>query len=103
MKSRTSQYAFATLVSAACALLLFELGSFIVLNYYVLSRDPSAFYNKPDVDRQAYESYLRDRQAVLGWPYAVRPTDSTLDTAESRPIPSFPAPGEARYSRDFSS
>ena len=36
----------ATLIAAIWMLLLFELGSFAVLNYYVYPKDTSAFYER---------------------------------------------------------
>ncbi|MDH3771474.1 MAG: hypothetical protein OET79_10900, partial [Nitrospirota bacterium] len=100
--SRLSLYFVATIISAIGALLLFELGSFAALNYYVYPRDQYAFYDKPDVDRERYELYLRDRHPVLGWP--VKSVDSKLDLAGSRPIPLFPDPGNecvATYGDSF--
>ncbi len=93
MGSRLSLYFVATLISAVVVLLLFEMGSFIVLNYYVYPRDGSAFYEKPIIDQERYESYLEYRHPVLGWPSIKSPDGSKRRLDESRHTPSFPEPG----------
>ncbi len=89
-KHRPSLYFIMLLLVAIGMLLLFELGSFVALRFYVYPRDRSAFYELPEIDQRDYASYRRERHPTLGWP---RPSDPDELHFEARAIPSYPTPG----------
>lgn len=90
---RSSLKVAALLAALAVMLLLLELTSAAALKLYIHPNDRSAFYEPPVIERERYELYLRQRDPVLGWPFRANPDGSKLDDAGSRPIPSFPEPG----------
>jgi hypothetical protein len=92
--SRRSFYIVAALISVIGLIILVELGSYVSLNYYVSLRDGSAFYKKPLISREDYAMHLRNRHPVLGWPSAETLSGPLHDSSGSRPIPSFPDPGQ---------
>ncbi len=92
-KPRSSVKAAAYAVTGVLILLLFELGSFVVLTYVVEPRDQSAFYEPPEIDPVAYAQYRQHRDPQLGWPFVGDADVQHRDAAGSRRIPTFPEPG----------
>jgi len=91
--SRFSRTIKTIAIQLIVALVLFEIGSYFVLKYYVYPRSPSAFYHRPEIAAGEYEQYLRDRHPVLGWPGAPESSSKASSLSGSRHIPSFPEPG----------
>ena len=91
--SRYSGPAKTIAIQLIVALVLFELGSFFVLKYFVYPRNPSAFYHRPQIDEDEYEQYQSDRHPVLGWPGLPKSDRTSPNSPASRHTPSFPEAG----------
>ena len=87
-KSKVPYYVAAAIFVGA----MIEVASFLAIHFVLLPREPAFFFRSPSVSGPEFERYMRRRDPLLGWP--ARKTDENgLELIESRPIPTYPTPG----------
>ena len=75
-------------------LLIVEVGAYVSLK--ILQVFPTAkalFYSPPELSIEEYREYLKIRDSRLGWPNPDQVGGDRFDITGSRPIPTFPTPG----------
>jgi hypothetical protein len=77
-------------------LMALELFSYLAGQYYIIPRANFIFYRRADTEditRESFETYMKMRHPMLGWPSPSVFGDERYDGSGSRWIPSFPVSG----------
>lgn len=87
-KSNIRHYVVATIFVG----LVIEVAAYLAIQFILLPREPAFFFRSPSISSLEFDRYMSIRDSLLGWP--ARKTDENgLELIESRPIPTYPTPG----------
>lgn len=77
----------------AIVLIAVEIGSYILVEFVVPQRAAWLLYEPPKFDETEFDTYLKVRDPLLGWPSKSSLDSKRYDSSGSRPMPAFPNPG----------
>ena len=73
-------------------LITVEIGSYIIVEFVIPKKGEYLLYESPKFDEAEFDTYLKARNPVLGWPSTEQLNSERHDSSGSRPVPAFPKP-----------
>ena len=82
-----------SLIILAIVLISVEFGSYVMVEFVIFQKAEYLLYESPKFNETEFNTYLKVRDPLLGWPSTKALNSEQHDSSGSRPVPAFPNPG----------